>query len=548
MHPGIQIGFFSVTDREARRVIRVVRNILLNSQFASLVPSRHNSRELILLNDDDLFSSGIWAYPHSPAGIRGRSFHEIDFDEAGQLGEEFVTQSCMPTLRPHMAIAQVFASTPYGAQGIFFRLWTEENDATFNKYRVRDEIEVDASGRITAFKSAVPWMNVGEYEQRAKSMGALAFRQEMQAEFIAIGASLFAHQHIMAARDIEGFICPVISPSNEILFRATDRGYAAEHGVSGIDTEGNPSAFSDSGAGPQGPIGDPGFKKYGRISGSLGLPEDLRRGALHVHRFSDNVVLAGDLGRSEDPSVFMIVSRRYVRDGKPVGDGSGDVRYCIHWCESWLGRDYQFLQERVHFLIRSFLPHLLIFDSNGIGETWLSQLNANLKRRCSSQRIPIPKVYRSVVKGGKHLRLGFVPNADIDKQEIVTMTETALANGEICWPHHQGEDRPGHVLREFKQLEYELMNFEYQISEVVSARGSRPIRYGTQSAHDDRVDTLCMGILGSKASIRRRARWSGVMTDVSGRKWFVNPHGHTVSGEPSTPKHRGFGVGTRKTW
>jgi hypothetical protein len=458
MIPNTAVGYFSINEKAAKGCVRKIRYFIetsINPDHRKLLPKRSAKTEIRLKN-----GSKVDAYAQSE-GMRGESFSIIVIDEWAQINADILRGAIRSTLRPQILIKEMGGSTPFGNGGDFYETWMdEENRDIYDKYNVQDYKRYDDYGNLTEFKSAA-FMTKEEYLRRMRQFGPMHTAQELDGDFIGTGSNIIKRQYIENARDLAGKLLKPILPDNRVYIMGKNN------------------------------------------VGSMNLESNVPKHKLLIHSICDKVVMGGDFGVHNDKTVFIIMGRTYIKHVKDRKDYKyvltkepvGRPRYCLFYIESWLNRTYRVLLKRIMHLVVAYKPDEVVFDGNGVGEGLMFQIQDGISKLVDRHRFDPPHIYKSQIGGKK--RLGYIPNANISKFDLVTNCEVAFANGEIFIPYHNGGGPISSLEHEMKEFEYEALSFQFEWTDG-GVSGRIGVKAGVQPAHDDRFLAFCYALLGSR--------------------------------------------------
>lgn len=438
----IKVAYFSIGLDEALRSISVTEQMLLNSNFAHLIPKKHDKRIIPFLHN----GSYIRAFPQSE-GVRGGRFHYIVFDEWSRLADDFVKGGCRRLLAK-IGIKELGGSTPFGASGDFYEMWvgdefTPQNDP-YDRLEVQDIKEFDKFGNLIRFESEVPWMTQEEYERLRAQLGPAMADQELDATFLGTGATLIRHAWIKNAYDYK----------NKLPWY--------DHEIDG---------YCDSYC-----------REFEHKKGY-----SPHRGWFHIPK-----MVAGDFGRDNDYTVIIVGCRI------PTADGS--LKIAILYIKRFRMTDYDYIEDEVVDVFKRFNAPRGIFDGNGVGEPVLDHIEKKLRQQGLNVSLWKTATKRLDEPGKpdlRKLRLGYLSSGPFSKQDIVDGVTKAYYAREIMVPYHEEHRTPGEPKYNIYEMEKELLNFQYKIQESKESK-RKSIIYGVQPYHDDIFMTLAMLILGLK--------------------------------------------------
>ena len=438
-----KVAYFSIGLDESLRSVSVTEGLLLNSKFARLLPKKHDKKLIPFVHN----GSYIRAYPQSE-GVRGGRFHYIIFDEWSRLLEDFVKGTCRRLLAK-IGVKEIGGSTPFGASGDFYEMWTldvDNNLEPYDRVEVQDIKEFSDEGVLVRFESEIPWMTQQEYLQQRIMLGPIMADQELDAVFLGTGATLVRHDWIKQCYDYKKRI-PWLDHErpqwgDEHYCTAECEDYMDEHGHS-------------------------------------------------VHRWWDNIpkIISGDFGRDNDYWVYMIMSRLPVQGQK--------MKMCVHWIERGRMGSYPDIEDVAINLMKRFNVYRGIFDGNGVGEPVLDHIVKKAQEeglnvsywKTATQKLDEPGKPES-----RRLRLGYLSSGRFSKQDLVDGVTKGYYGTEMLVPYHFDDRQLGDDRYYLWEHEKELINYQFKIDQSKKTR-KRSIIYGVQPYHDDIFMTEAMGIL-----------------------------------------------------
>lgn len=183
-------------------------------------------------------------------------------------------------------------------------------------------------------------------------------------------------------------------------------------------------------------------------------------------------VMGVDLGRHRDRSVIIIAH------------ALGHTIY-IDWIESYLKQDYDVVRGRIKRLAKMFPIEIIVPDGTGVGEEVIATL---------MHEVELP-----MWKERKSPRYGYYFTRQT-KQRLIELLAAEFAGGRISMPFHKFSTTYQDPYWEIRELERELLDFEFELDENNPTLSSG-IKYGVQQTHDDRVDALGLVVVGIRKKI-----------------------------------------------